>query len=272
MSPFDHTLVSPNSSPEKVAVITGASSGLGLATAKALASTGFTVVIAARQLDRLKKAAAAVQTETGILPIYKTCDVSEEADILRLIEFVSGTLGRLDVVVANSGGPPSLQFTDISADHWQSALATNLLSVIHLFRAALPHVQESSHGRLIAITSATAHNPEPGMALSNVTRTGVHAIIRTLSKELVGARVTVNAVTPGSIATDRQMEIAKSMAARSGVELKSVLEQRLARIPLRRLGLPEEVAATVTFLCSPAADYITGTSLVVDGGRSSHLP
>jgi 3-oxoacyl-[acyl-carrier protein] reductase len=174
--------------------------------------------------------------------------------------------------VANAGGPPSGSFANMSDAQWEGTVQQNLFSTIRMFHEALPHVQKSDQGRLIAITSISAKQPLEGLVLSNATRAAVHGMIKTLSREIAKSGVTVNAVCPGTTRTDRIIELAEQQAAREGISVAEAVARRAATVPMGRIGEPMEFGAAVAFLCSQQAAFITGVALPVDGGFLAGLP
>jgi 3-oxoacyl-[acyl-carrier protein] reductase len=257
---------------DRIAAVGGASSGLGYASALTLAREGCRVAICARKADRLEKAAQSIREETGQEVLVLPIDVSQPAGARQFIRQTVEHFGRLDIVVANSGGPPSGTFAQMTDEQWLQAVQGNLLSTVAMFHEALPTVQKSDHGRLIAITSISAKQPLPGLVLSNAARAGVHGVVKTLSREIASTGVTVNAVCPGNIQTPRQIELAEQAAKREGISVEQALGSRASATPMGRLGDPMEFGAAVTFLCSKQAAFISGVALLVDGGQFAALP
>ncbi len=257
---------------DRVAAIAGASAGLGYASALTLAKEGCRIAICARNPERLAKAAQSIREQAGVEVLALPTDVSQPAHAREFVQKVVAHFGRLDIVVANAGGPPSGPFTQMTDEQWQQAVQANLLSTVAMFHEALPTVQQSDQGRLIAITSISAKQPLPSLVLSNAARAGVHGMVKTLSREIAPTRVTVNAVCPGNIQTDRQIELAEQAAKREGISAEQALERRAATVPMGRMGEPMEFGAAVTFLCSQQAAFISGVALLVDGGQFAGLP
>ncbi len=256
----------------RVAAVAAASAGLGYASALTLAQEGCRVAICSRGKEKLNAAAQAIRDETGAEVLAIALDMSKQDAPARFIEQAAAHFGQLDIVVANAGGPPSGPFEAMTDEQWSLATQQNMLSTVRLFRAALPHVQQSDQGRLIAITSISAKQPLEGLVLSNATRAGVHAVIKTLSREVAPTGVTVNAVCPGVTRTDRITELAEQSAAREGISVEEALAQRAASVPMGRIGEAMEFGAAVTFLCSQQAAFISGVALPVDGGFLAGLP
>ena len=257
---------------DRVAAVAGASAGLGFASALTLAQEGCRVAICSRGGERLDKAAQSIRDQTGSEVIAIAMDVSQPAGARQFIRQVVDHFKRLDIVVANSGGPPSGQFSQMTDEQWLQGVQGNLLSTVAMFSEALPTVQKSDQGRLIAITSISAKQPLPNLVLSNAARAGVHGVVKTLSREIAATGVTVNAVCPGNIQTDRQIELAQQAAKREGITVEQALAGRASTIPIGRLGDPMEFGAAVTYLCSRQASFISGVALLVDGGQYAALP
>jgi 3-oxoacyl-[acyl-carrier protein] reductase len=251
----------------RVALVCGASKGMGRAIASALAGEGCRVAINARGADRLAETAAAIRRQHApaeVLPV--PADVSVPAEAAGLVERVRHALGSVDILVCNAGGPAAAPFADTPVESWQSALELNLLSTIHLCRAAVPIMRKRTWGRIVCLTSIAARQPLPGLILSTTARTGVHGFAKALADEVAIEGITVNVVAPGYIRTERTEELARMRASHGGRPVGDVVAGIVADIPLGRMGEAEEVAAAVAFLASEPARYITGAVLQVDGG------
>jgi len=250
----------------RVALVCGSTSGLGLAIAKQLVAEGCRTVLNGRDRDRLESAIAQVKSETSGEVIGSSADVSKADDCKRLVESVVERFGSIDILVCNAGGPPSTSFAKSEEQSWQNAIDLNLLSTITLCSAAVPHMQERSWGRIVCLTSVAAKEPLPGLILSTTARAGVLGFSKALADELATSHVTVNVVCPGYMQTERVDDLVRERAANEDRDPNDVLTELVARIPMRRMGKPEELAHTVAFLCSEHAEYITGVALQVDGG------
>lgn len=250
----------------RVALVCGSTSGMGRATARALALEGARVVVNGRKPDRTETAAQELASETGRPIVGVAADVTEPDAAEQLVARVHHELGRLDILFCNAAGPPAAPFKDHSRQAWQDALELNLLSAISLCRAAVPVMRKSQWGRILCLSSIAAKQPLPGLILSSTARAGVHGFAKALADEVAPDGITVNVICPGYIMTDRIEEVTQSRAARERRTSQDVMRQIVQDIPLGRMGRPEEVGAVATFLASEPASYITGAVLQVDGG------
>ena len=256
---------------QRVALVTGASSGLGLAIARALAAEGCVVAMVARRREILEREAAAIvgQSKGRALPLEG--DVTNAEDVARITSQVAALLGPIDILVANAGGPPSTTLATTTDEQYRAALELNLLSSIRLTRAVVPGMRERRWGRVIFVSSMAAKQPLGGLLLSNTARAGLLGFAKTIATECAPDNVLVNTVLPGHFDTDRAMELAKMRSARENRPVDEILRSRAASIPLGRSGRAEEFAAAVTFLASGRASFITGVALQVDGGQIAGL-
>jgi 3-oxoacyl-[acyl-carrier protein] reductase len=252
---------------DRVALVTGASEGLGFASALALAEEGARLAIAARRPEGLEVAARNLLERSGADVLAVPCNVARLDDVRQFVSRAAEYFdGRLDILVCNAGGPPVGRALDLDDGQWQHGFELTLRSVVALCRAAVPYMRHRKWGRIVAITSTSAREPIDGLTLSNAMRPAVHGYLKTLSRELGPNRILVNAVCPGGYLTARHRELLSAWAADQGTTPEALLEQREAAIPLRRLGEPIELGRVVAFLCSEAASYLSGVSLPVDGG------
>ncbi len=251
----------------KAALVTGASGGLGLAVAKALAAEGVRVAISSRDRSRIEAAAALVGDGTVAL----VCDMADSVGRAGLVDEASAQLGSLDILVVNSGGPPAGPFDAPDDDDFAAVLNEHLGGVVALAGAAIPAMRERGWGRILTITSCMAKQPAAGMILSNVARAAVTAFCKTCANEVAMHGITINNLMPGYTMTDRIASLSNQMAERSGTSPRDVVAAWEGQIPAGRLGTPEEFAAVAAFLCSTPAAYVTGTSISVDGGWNKSL-
>lgn len=253
----------------KRALVAGASSGLGRAVAEALAAEGCRVSISSRDRDRIAAAAEEISSRTGAEVHHAVCDVRDGEAILAWVEEVAGLWGGIDLAVPNAGGPPPGGFGDLPEEEWDRAYQLTLLSAVRILRAVRPHL--SPGGAVLLMTSVSVKEPYGSLILSNVFRSGVSSLAKTLSREWAPDRIRVNHLIPGRIATDRVAFLDEEQAGRTGADLEEVRAGHAARIPLGRYGEPAEFAAAAAFLLSDAASYITGATLQVDGGSVSYV-
>jgi 3-oxoacyl-[acyl-carrier protein] reductase len=239
----------------RTAIVCGASSGMGLAVAEALAVEGANVAMLARRRDVLERES----DRLGALAVRG--DVTVPADLERLVERTLEAFGGIDILVNNSGGPPPGPATAIDDDDAEAAFELVLLSVIRLTRLALPHLRRSKAGRIVAISSGAVKEPTANLGLSNTLRPGVHGYLKSLANELGPDGITVNCVAPGRIETARLAQLYPG----------GPTEEQLQSIPLRRWGQPSEFADVVCFLASDRASYVSGITISVDGGLSRSL-
>ncbi|UCG87328.1 MAG: SDR family oxidoreductase [Gemmatimonadota bacterium] len=249
----------------RVALVCGSTSGLGLAIATELAREGCRVAVNGRDVTRLKHARATVAAVSADVNGF-AADISEPAQAVELVRRVQHHFGALDILVCNAGGPPSGGFNNTSAEQWSKALDLSLLSSIHLCRAAVPLMQERGWGRIVCLTSVAAKEPLPGLMLSTTARAGVLGFAKALADELAPHGITVNSVCPGYMNTERVQELVDETARRERRQPDEIRAGMVARIPMQRMGDPQELAATVAFIASMPAGYLTGVALQVDGG------
>jgi 3-oxoacyl-[acyl-carrier protein] reductase len=250
----------------KVALVAGASKGLGRAVALGLAHEGTSLALCARDKGHLDETAAAITEETGVKVWTRPTDVSKPDEARRFVHEAASHFGTVDILVNNAGGPPSATFQELTDEHWQAAVRLNLLSTIWLTDEALPYMQKQRWGRIINMTSVAVKQPIDGLILSNAVRAGVIGFAKTLANELAADNILVNNVCPGYMLTDRVRELSRVLAEKRQESPEDVMRTWEESIPLRRLGKPEEFADLVVFLASERASYITGTTIQIDGG------
>lgn len=251
---------------DRVALVTGASTGLGRAIAERLATEGAHVVVNARSTDTLAGAASRIARATNRSIVPVSGDVSSPSFCTAIVERALSEFGRLDILVANAGGPPPGGVDDFEPAAYRDALEVNLMSTVQLTLAALPAMREHGWGRIIALTSVSVKQPIKGLLLSNTARPGVVGFIKTISQDLAAEGILCNVVAPGYIHTARVESLLAAQADARGTTREAVLEGITAQIPAGRIGRPSEFANAVAFLASDAASYITGHTLQVDGG------
>jgi len=240
----------------KSVFVAAGSKGLGRASALEFAREGALVTIASRDMEHLAEAAREIEAATGQQVHTVRMDVGDKEQIQQAIQSAQDTYGRLDVLVTNAGGPPAGKFADMDDEQWQQSFEQNLLSTIRLIRAALPALQAAGGGRIVNIASSSVKQPIDGLILSNVFRAGIQALTKSLASEYAAGR----------IATERIMELDQKRAGTEQRTLEEIQTESLRQIPLGRLGTPEEFGRMVAFYGSFANTYVTGQSLLVDGG------
>jgi len=250
----------------KVAIVSAASKGLGKAVAVGLAREGCRLVVFSRDEGQIEQAAQEIRAATGADVESLAADVLRTEDLDRVFARAVDRFGRVDVLFNNSGGPRPGMFDDLADDDWQRAHELLLRSVVHLTRLALPGMKERRWGRIINSTSSSVKQPIPNLLLSNALRSAVTAFGNSLAREVGQYRITVNNLAPGRIATDRLIQLDADSARRQGKSVDEIRQTATAEIPLRRYGTPDEFAAAAVFLASEPAAYVTGITLLVDGG------
>ena len=250
----------------KVAVVGGASKGLGRACAFALAREGVRVAICSRNGEALEATARRIEAETGSQALAVPGDLSRYEDIRRLVAKAADHFGRLDILVNNSGGPPAGRAQDVGEDLWEEAVQMSLLFFARMSREAIPHMRRQGGGRIINIFASSVKQPIPNLVLSAATRLGALGFAKTLADELAAENILVTNVAPGYLRTDRMMAVIEGQAQAQGIPTEEALANLERNIPMGRVGRPEELANLVVFLASEAASYITGCTIPVDGG------
>ena len=255
----------------RVAIVTGSSQGIGKAIALGLAEEGAGVVICARREEVLRNVAGEIASLSGseVLPVK--ADLSKSEDIKFLVQASIRKFGKVDILVNNTGGPPSALFMETTERDWRAAVDSLLMSVVNCCREVIPYMVKNKWGRIINMVSFAAKQPAERLVLSNAVRTGVLGLTKTLANELANYGILVNAVCPGWTLTERVKELAKTTAEKTGKTFETTIAEWADTIPLKRFALPEEIANIVVFLASEKASYITGVVIQVDGGLIKSL-
>ncbi|MFQ3567396.1 MAG: SDR family oxidoreductase [Aggregatilineales bacterium] len=248
----------------KVALVAAASKGLGFGVARALAQEGARVSMCSRSAADIEAAASKLRAETGATVIGFACDVADTASIQAWVDSSVREFETIDMLLVNAGGPPAGFFKELTEQQWQAAFELTLMSAIRMIRSVLPHMKHG--GAIVTITSSSVREPIERLALSTVMRSGVVGLVKTLADELAPDGIRINNLMPGRIDTDRVAQLDEMQAKRSGLSFEEVRQQSISKIPLGRLGTIEDFGKAAAFLLSPAASYITGASLRVDGG------
>ena len=252
---------------DRVAIVAAASQGLGKAAALSLAREGTRLALCARTESTLQETAEGIRDETGAEVFIQTCDVSRPDQIDRFVSAVASHFGdRIDILVNNAGGPPAGNYEDVPLDKWREGFERTFLSVVHFSKQVIPYMKKRKWGRILTITSSSARQPIDGLVVSNALRPGLLGLTKTMARELAPHNILVINVAPGMFHTRRHKELLESMARSQGRTTEQVFADRVRDIPLGRMGDPSEHADVITFLASERASYVTGTTVVVDGG------
>ena len=250
----------------KVAIIGGASKGLGRACADVLAEEGARITICSRTEADLEQAAAEIRDTTGAEVLVFPADLEDYESIKGMINATVERYGQLDIMVNNSGGPPLARSFNATEEQWETAVQRSLFFFARMSREAIPHLKEQGGGRIINILASTVYQPIPNLALSGATRMGVVAFAKSLADEVGRDGILVNNVCPGSILSERMLSNVTARARELGITVEEGLEQRASETAVGRIGEPVELANLVAFLASGKSSYITGTTILVDGG------
>jgi 3-oxoacyl-[acyl-carrier protein] reductase len=250
----------------RVAIVAASSQGIGLAAAQAFAAEGCRVAMCSRNAKVLREAANEIRSSSGAEVYAEPLDVTDAGAVHQFVEAVVAKFGGVDICVANAGGPPAKGFLAASLEDWQKAVNLNLLSTVYFAREVIPHMQKKRWGRIITITSITTKQPVADLVLSNSVRAGVVGLVKSLANEFGKDGILVNNVAPGFTATERLKELAKARAATLQTTEQQMFDGWAADAALKRLGQPEEVADAIVWLASERASYITGQTVLVDGG------
>ena len=250
----------------KVAIVGGASKGLGRACAQVLGEEGARLTICSRTKEDLDKAAAEIHETTGAEVMVFAGDLDKNETIQDLVASTVKQYGQLDIMVNNSGGPPLARSETATEEQWAVAVQRSLLFFARMSRESIPHMKKQGGGRIVNILASTVYQPIDNLALSGATRMGVVAFSKNLADEVGRDGILVNNVCPGSILSERMLSNVQSRANEAGITLEEALEERASETAVGRVGKPEEFGHLVAFLSSDRSSYITGTTMLVDGG------
>lgn len=255
----------------KVALVTASSKGIGLATAKVLASEGMKVAISSRDAAGLKKASDQIAAATGEEVLAVTADMTVREDLQKLVETTSKKLGGVDVLVYNAGPPKPGTFEELTYADWEVATRLLLLSAVTLTQEVVPHMKSKRWGRLIYITSLTLKQGIGNLVLSNTVRLGIAGLSKSLSRELAPHGITSNGIIQGYVRTDRMLHIVEERASKTGTSVDEAYKEMVKSIPLGRYGEPDEVGSFVAFVASERGAYLNGAMFTIDGGFISSV-
>jgi 3-oxoacyl-[acyl-carrier protein] reductase len=256
---------------DRIALVTGSSKGLGAAVAQLLSAEGARVVINGRNPDRLSKTAESISARSGNPVLAIPGDVTDPVFPQKLIDSIIQRLGGLDILVTNAGGPPPGKFEALSDETWQAAFESSLMSHVRLIRAALPYLEKSLVASVLTITSYSVKQPIPNLILSNSIRAATVGLTKSLALELGEKGIRFNSILPGWTTTERVEQLLQARADQNHSTVAEELQKQASESALKRLATPEEFANAAVFLVSPAASYITGAMLPVDGGTIKGL-
>jgi len=251
---------------DRVALVAASSHGIGRATAEAFAAEGCRLAMCSRDGNAITHAAESITKQYGVEAYSRSVDVTNTAAVWRFVDEVAERYGTVDICVTNAGGPPAKGFLATTIEEWQKAFETNLLSVVMFAHAVIPHMQLNHWGRFITITSMTVRQPVQDLVLSNAIRVGVSGLIKSLSNEFGKDGILFNNVGPGFTGTDRLKELAAVQAKSAGTREEDIFQGWAEQSAVKRVGKPHEIADAIVWLASERASFVTGQTLVVDGG------
>jgi 3-oxoacyl-[acyl-carrier protein] reductase len=256
---------------DRVAIVAASSQGIGRATAEGFAAEGCRLAMCARSASVLESTAEKIRKQSGVEVFTSVLDVTNAGAVHTFVDAVAKKFSSVDICVTNAGGPPAKGFMAASIEEWRKAVDTNFLSTVYFARAALPHMQRKRWGRIVTLTSISVKQPVPDLVLSNAVRAAVVGLVKSLSNEFGKDGITVNNVAPGYTATDRLKELARARSAASGKTEDEIFAAWAGEAALKRVGEPREVADAIVWLASERASYITGQTVLVDGGAYKGL-
>ncbi|MCY3779309.1 MAG: SDR family oxidoreductase [Chloroflexi bacterium] len=251
---------------DKVALVAASSKGLGYGVAKALAAEGAKVSLCSRSADEVAAAAVTLADDYGVETLATACDVRVLSDIQAWVDKTVAAWGAIDCLLVNAGGPPAKTIKEVSDDDFEAAFELTLFSSFRMIRMTLPHMTDG--GSILTVTSGSVREPIARLGLSTIMRAGVAGLVKTLADELAGDGIRVNNLVPGRIDTDRVAQLDAVTSQKTGLSVEEVRERSRAGIPLGRYGTIDDFGRAGAFLLSPAASYITGATLRVDGGAA----
>ena len=255
----------------RVAIVAASSQGIGLAAAEAFAAEGCRLAMCARNNQKLDAAAGEIRKKSGAEVFARALDVTDAAAVHDFTEAVARNFGSVDICVTNAGGPPAKGFLAASIEEWRQAVDANFLSAVYFAREAIPHMQRKHWGRIITLTSIATKQPVPDLVLSNAVRAAVVGLVRSLANEFGKDGITVNNVGPGYTATERLKELARGRSATLGKSEAEIFASWASDAAVKRVAEPREVADAIVWLASERASYITGQTILVDGGAYKGL-
>jgi 3-oxoacyl-[acyl-carrier protein] reductase len=255
----------------KVAVVTSSSKGLGRAVAEALAAEGVNLAMCSRDKERIAEAADHIKAVYKVDVLHDVCDVTDKAAVKAFKNKVIAHYDTCHILFTNAGGPPPGKVADFSVEDFKNAVNLNLLSTINLIYAFLPYMKAQGWGRILALASISVKQPIPTLVLSNVSRAGVVAFIKSLSNEVASCNITANTIAPGYIMTERVKELLEDRAKKEGITYEEAMTGIRQSIPVNKIGAPADFGALCAFLASEHASYITGETHLIDGGMYNGL-
>jgi 3-oxoacyl-[acyl-carrier protein] reductase len=255
----------------RVAMVAGSSQGIGFATAEAFAAEGCRVAMCARSAEKLEAAGEKIRTQFQAEVLTQAFDVTDAASVQAFVASVVNKFDSIDICVANAGGPPAKGFLAATIEDWRKAVDANFLSTVYFAREVIPHMQRKKWGRFITLTSISTKQPVPDLVLSNAVRAAVVGLVKSLANEFGKDGILVNNVGPGYTATGRLKELALTRSSALGKREDEIFKMWAADSALKRVAEPREVADTIVWLASERASYITGQTILVDGGAYKGL-